>query len=156
MIFTASARHVATSQFIAYTWISWYFQPFHANYQIPLESHSKISCEHVTTNQLIAYSWISWYFQPFPANYQIPLESHSMIFTASAPLGRFNHRVTMSVCVSVPVRHRAHFFKRFFNNLEITRSVPGLVNPKPRKKEKFTDLNFHQIGPLGRVGLVVE
>ena len=78
----------------------------------------------------------------FPANYQIPLELHSMIFTASAPLGRFNHRVAMSVCVSVPVRHRAHFLKRFFNDLEITQSVLGLVNPKPQKKEKITHLNF--------------
>ena len=45
--------------------------------------------------------------------------SHS-IFTNSAPLGRVGHRVAMSVCVSVCLRHRVQLFSRPLIGPEIT------------------------------------
>ena len=43
-----------------------------------------------------------------------------IIFTNSAPLGRVGHRVAMSVCVCVCLRHRVQFFLRPFIGPEVT------------------------------------
>ena len=69
------------------------------------------------------------------------------IFTNSAPLGRVSHRVAMSVCLSVCLRHWVQFFFKasHWPSDHMTRSRPLIIF-----------FYFHQIGPLGRFDLAVK
>ena len=78
---------------------SWKVWKYHQNLTL---FHPKVNHER-TLNKLRISSWTPGVSGSCQAK-------NIHIFTNSAPLGRVGHRVAMSVCVSVCLRHRVHFF----------------------------------------------
>ena len=67
-----------------------------------------------------------WYWCYYPHTSRDCVFLVCRIFTESASLGQFSHRVAGSVCQDVCLRHRVQFFPRPLIGPEITWSVPGL------------------------------